>query len=54
MLDYAWLIPLIPAISFFVILFFGKGLPKKGAEVGIAALSASFVLSILVALAWIG
>src|SRR5688572_17229817 len=54
MLDYAWLIPLIPAISFFVILFFGKRLPKKGAEVGIAALSASFILSVLVALAWIG
>ena len=54
MLDNAWLIPLLPAISFLVILFFGKRLPKKGAEVGIAALTASFVLSVLVALDWIG
>ncbi|MGI8983937.1 MAG: NADH-quinone oxidoreductase subunit L [Acidimicrobiales bacterium] len=54
MLDKAWLIPLIPAISFVVILFFGKRLPKKGAEVGIAALTASFVISLLGALEWIG
>jgi NADH-quinone oxidoreductase subunit L len=54
MLENAWLIPLIPAVSFFVILFFGKRMPKKGAEIGIGALSASFILSILVALAWIG
>jgi NADH-quinone oxidoreductase subunit L len=54
MLDNAWLIPLIPAISFLVILFFGKGLPKKGAEVGIAALTASFVIALLGALEWIG
>ena len=54
MLDNAWLIPLIPAVSFFIILLFGKRLPKKGAEVGIAALLASFALSVLVALDWIG
>src|SRR5215212_9432062 len=54
MLDNAWLIPLIPAISFLVILFFGKRLPKKGAEVGIAALTASFVIALLGALEWIG
>lgn len=54
MLDNAWLIPLLPAISFLVILFFGKRLPKKGAEVGIGALIASFVIAILGALEWIG
>ena len=54
MLDNAWLIPLLPAISFLVILFFGKRLPKKGAEVGIAALTASFVIALLGALEWIG
>jgi len=54
MLRNAWLIPLIPAISFLVILFFGKRLPRKGAEVGIAALTASFVIALLGALEWIG
>lgn len=54
MLDNAWLIPLLPAISFLVILFFGKHLPKKGAEVGIGALTASFVIALLGALEWIG
>src|SRR6266542_296347 len=35
MLAKAWLIPLIPALSFWVILFVGKRLPAKGADVGI-------------------
>src|SRR5215213_6625488 len=54
MLEKSWLIPLIPALSFLVILFFGKRLPKKGAEVGIGALTASFVIALLGALEWIG
>src|SRR5829696_4684662 len=54
MLDYAWAVPLIPAISFLIILFFGKRLPKKGAEVGIGALTLAFVLSLFIALDWIG
>jgi NADH-quinone oxidoreductase subunit L len=54
MLENAWLIPLLPAISFLVILFFGKRLPKKGAEVGIGALTIAFVISLLGALEWIG
>ena len=54
MLDNAWLIPLIPAVSFFVILLFGKRLPRKGSEVGILALTASFVLAVGGALQWIG
>ena len=53
-LGYAWLIPLIPAISFVIILFFGKKLPKKGSEVGILALLASFALAAVMALDWIG
>ncbi|HEV3364994.1 MAG TPA: NADH-quinone oxidoreductase subunit L [Acidimicrobiia bacterium] len=49
----AWLIPLLPALSFLVILFFGKKLPKGGAESGILAVGLSFVLSVLVAVDWI-
>ncbi|HAB57153.1 MAG TPA: hypothetical protein DCE75_03785, partial [Acidimicrobiaceae bacterium] len=51
-LENAWIIPLLPAISFVLILFFGKRMPYKGAEIGIAAVSASFVLAILSGVAW--
>ena len=53
MLDSAWIIPALPAVSFLVILFFGKRLPKQGAEVGILAVGASFVLSIVTTVEWI-
>ena len=52
-LDKAWLIPLIPALSFVVILFFGKRMPRHGSEVGIAAVGASFVLVVRRAVQWI-
>jgi len=51
--EKAWLIPLLPALSFFVILFFGKKMPKGGAESGIASVGASFVLAVFVAADWI-
>jgi NADH-quinone oxidoreductase subunit L len=51
-LDHAWIIPLIPAASFFLILFFGKRMPYKGAEIGIAALGACFVLAIVTNVQW--
>src|SRR5215471_18974655 len=53
MLDHVWIIPAIPAVSFVVILLFGKRLPFKGAEVGTAAVSASFLLACVVAAQWI-
>jgi NADH-quinone oxidoreductase subunit L len=53
-LDNAWVIPLIPAASFFLILFFGKRLPYKGSEIGIAAVGAAFVLALVVNVQWFG
>ena len=53
-LDYAWLIPLLPALSFAGILLFGKRLPRKGSELGIAAVGGSFVLALGAAITWIG
>ncbi|MGZ4756564.1 MAG: NADH-quinone oxidoreductase subunit L [Acidimicrobiia bacterium] len=53
MLDYAWLIPVIPAVSFALILFFGKKMPRQGSEIGILAVGASFVLSCVTAVQWI-
>ncbi len=53
MAENAWLIPFLPFASFFVILLFGKRLPRKGSEVGVLAVGASFVLSIATAVEWI-
>jgi NADH-quinone oxidoreductase subunit L len=53
-LDQVWLIPFIPAVSFFVILLFGKRLPRQGDLVGIVAIGVSFVLSLVAAAEWIG
>jgi NADH-quinone oxidoreductase subunit L len=51
-LQNAWIIPLIPAASFVLILLFGKRMPRKGAEIGIAALVAAFVLALVVNVQW--
>ncbi len=52
MLDHAWIIPLIPAASFLIILAFGKRLPRGGAEVGIAAVGACLVLAVVTNVQW--
>ncbi len=53
MLTHAWIIPAIPALSFLIILAFGKKLPRGGSEVGIAAVAICFVLSLAVGAGWI-
>ena len=53
MLNNGWIIPAIPAVSFVLILFFGKHLPRKGADLGIAAVGASFILSCVAVYQWI-
>jgi NADH-quinone oxidoreductase subunit L len=52
-LNYGWIIPAIPAVSFILILLVGKRLPHKGSEIGITALSASFILSCVAVVQWI-
>src|SRR3954470_1908421 len=49
----AWLIPAIPGACFWLILFFGKRMPGKGADIGIAGIAASFVLAVGAAYQWI-
>ena len=53
MLEQAWVIPAIPAVSFVLILLLGKRFPNKGSEIGIAAVGASFLLSIVAVVQWI-
>ena len=52
-LETAWLIPAIPALSFFLILFFGKKMKYKGAEFGITAIALSLILAVCCAGQWI-
>ncbi|MDQ7844219.1 MAG: NADH-quinone oxidoreductase subunit L [Armatimonadota bacterium] len=46
MLAYAWLIPLLPFLAFWLIVFFGRALPGQGAYVAIGALVIDAVLSL--------
>jgi NADH-quinone oxidoreductase subunit L len=46
-LEQAWLIPVIPLVSWLLIVFFGKRTPLRGADIGIAAVALSFVLSLV-------
>jgi NADH-quinone oxidoreductase subunit L len=52
-LHYAFLLPLLPAISFVLILFFGKRLPRKGSEIGIVAVGLSWVLACVAGVQWL-
>ncbi len=53
MLTHAFLLPLIMAVSFVLILAVGKRLPKGGAEIGIAAVAVCFVLALATGVGWI-
>ena len=44
--QYMWLVPLLPVLSFFVILFFGKRMKSRGHWFGIGALSIGLAMSL--------
>lgn len=48
MMEYAWLIPLLPFLSFIILIFFGRKLKENSAVVGSLLLVGSLILSILV------
>ena len=52
-LEHAWLIPVIPAVAFFAIIFYGKRMPRGGSEIGIASMLASLVLAVGATYQWI-
>ncbi|MEY3679703.1 MAG: NADH-quinone oxidoreductase subunit [Actinomycetota bacterium] len=52
-LENAWLIPIVPAVAFVLIIFFGKRLPMKGSELGVASMIGSLVLALGAAYQWI-
>ena len=54
LLRTVWFLPALMGVSFLTILFFGKRLPKKGAEIGIACVGICLLLSLGSAGQWIG
>jgi len=52
-LENAWLIPVIPAVAFALIILVGKRMPRGGSEIGIASMVAALVLSAGAAYQWI-
>ena len=50
---HVWIIPALMALSFLLILLFGKRLPRKGSEIGIVFIGAAFVLALFTAGNWI-
>ena len=46
-MNYVILIPLLPLLAFGAVILFGKRLPGKGSYVSIAAISISFILSVI-------
>jgi len=52
-LENAWVIPVIPAVAFALIIFFGRKMPMKGSEFGILSMVASLVFSGGAIMQWI-
>jgi NADH-quinone oxidoreductase subunit L len=52
-LENAWIFPALTFTSFWLILFFGKKLPKGGSEIGVTVLLAAFVLSCVALVQWV-
>ena len=44
-LENAWIIPIVPAVAFALIIFFGKKMPMKGSEFGVLSMLGSLVLA---------
>ncbi len=52
-LTHAWIVALLPTVSFVAILAFGKRMPRRGSELGLIAVGGSFLLSLAAVVAWI-
>ena len=52
-LENAFIIPIIPAVAFALIIFFGKRMPMKGSEFGIASMVGALAMSVGAGYQWI-
>jgi F420H2 dehydrogenase subunit L len=48
--EFAFLIPLLPALAFVITFFFGRKIPSGGAIIPILSIAASFIISLLITL----
>ncbi|MDQ3294571.1 MAG: NADH-quinone oxidoreductase subunit L, partial [Actinomycetota bacterium] len=53
LLQHVWILPALMGLSFLTILFFGKKLPYKGAEIGIFSVGVCLLLALGSGVAWI-
>ncbi len=51
-LTHTWMLPALMALSFLLILAFGKLLPKQGAEIGITAVAIAFIFALATVGSW--
>ena len=52
-LEHAWLVPVVPAIAFALIILIGKRLPMKGSELGVLSMFSSLILAAGAGYQWI-
>jgi NADH:ubiquinone oxidoreductase subunit 5 (subunit L)/multisubunit Na+/H+ antiporter MnhA subunit len=52
--EFAFLIPILPALAFVITFFFGKKMPAGGAIFPILAIAGSFVISFMITLRMLG
>ncbi|MGO4889169.1 NADH-quinone oxidoreductase subunit L [Anaerobacillus sp. MEB173] len=48
MMEIVWLIPLLPLLSFFILVLFGRQLKESSAYVGMALMLVAFIMSVMV------
>ena len=53
-LENIWILPLMPALSFFAILFFGKRMQSRGSNIGLVASGAALTFAVASVVQWIG
>jgi NADH-quinone oxidoreductase subunit L len=52
-LENLWLAALIPGVGFALIILFGKRMPMKGSELGLASMAAALVVTTGAAYQWV-
>jgi len=52
LVEFAWLIPLLPALAFVLIIFLGRKLPGDGAPVAIFGMACSLAMTLYIAVTW--